>query len=283
MKILIAPNPSRDVDLKATIDISRLLAEAGAEVLLPEYAKGPEMPDRAAYYGCAIRACAPDVIITVGGDGTLLKAAREAAYGGFPVVGVNLGNTGFLTELDPGETVLLKRLLTGEYRVEKRMMLDIEIHRGSSLIYAESALNDCIIGRGSKMRNIPLSLYSDESEIKTFYGDGVVIATPTGTTAYSLSAGGPIVDPMAECIVITPVCPHAFYARSFVLEKNRMVKVKIGSLEQREARLSCDGVDSVTLETDDIVTIKRSEREFKIIKLKNSGFFDKLKSKLAEK
>jgi len=285
MKILISPNPSRDTDLKLTAVAARILSDAGAEVLLPEYARpicAEKGFEKIIYYDGEIGAHAPEAVIAVGGDGTFLKTAREAARCDSPIIGVNLGNIGFLTGLDPCDISMLKNLLTGEYRIEERMMLDVVISRGGEDIFRESALNDAIISRGATMRNIPLSLYSDGNEIKTFYGDGVVIATPTGSTAYSMSAGGPIVDPEAECIIVTPVCPHAFYAKSFVLEKNRRVSIRIGSLEQREARLSLDGMDSVTLETLDDITVTRSCRMIKIIKLKNGGFFERLKNKLTE-
>ena len=219
MRVLISPNPSRDINFEATRKAAEVLLSAGAEVMLPDCVKSGCGLPKVTYCGGDIRGYKPDFVVSIGGDGTLLKAAREAVRCGAPVIGVNLGALGFLTGLDLCEIDRLELLLKGEYIVEKRMMPEVKILRENTEIYSEIALNDCVISRGLKMRTIPLSLFSDGNEIKTFNGDGVVIATPTGSTAYSMSAGGPIVDPEAECIVITPICPHALHAKSFISEK----------------------------------------------------------------
>ncbi len=283
MNILIEPNPTRDHELKIAREAAKILCDAGActvmrtetyEVLCRDVENALCLDEVDIY---------PDAVVAIGGDGTFLKAAREACVYGAPIVGVNLGSVGFLMELDKEELKKLSSIATGEYSVEERMMLRAVICRDGKTVYDEHALNDCIISRGGTMRSITLQLYSDGNHIKAINGDGVVIATPTGSTAYSMSAGGPVVDPKTECIIVTPICPHALYAKSFVLDKEREVTIEVDSLEGREAGLSTDGVDSVPLCQGDKIVIRRAERKIRKIKLNSISFFERLGRKLGDR
>ncbi len=212
-----------------------------------------------------------------------MSAAHKAAGYGVPLVGVNLGTVGFLTELEPKDIHLLTRLTTGEYRLEERMMLSIQLIRDGKCVYETTALNDCIVSRGGILRSIPLVLQSDGKTLTTLLGDGVIVATPTGTTAYSLSAGGPIVEPMAESITITPICAHALYAKAFVLRPERVVSILVGPMEGKDAYVSGDGVNSVPLCTGDKIVVHRSRLTTRIVKFGNDNFYDILKEKLIDR
>ncbi|MBR5519301.1 MAG: NAD(+)/NADH kinase [Clostridia bacterium] len=284
MKLYVLSNPLRDQNFEAAQKTAMLCASFGAEVILP-----PDVPIPENAVGITnartsvISEIHPDVVVTLGGDGTLLRASHEAAPLGIPMIGVNFGTVGFLTELDRNSLDHLKKLVTGDYSIEERMMLHCTLYRDGEPIYATYALNDCIIARGETLRNISLTLYSDDTEIKSFSGDGLVVSTPTGSTAYSLSAGGPIVDPCASVFVVTPVCAHALYAKSFVLSSFRTVRVVSDQSDGKAVRMSCDGVDSIPMYNGDIVTIERSSITTKLIKLTDNDFFERLGTKLSER
>ena len=284
MKLYILPNPQRDANFEVTREAAVLCAEAGAEVILPP---GLPLPcERANIFTALSPALAdirPDAVVVLGGDGTLLRASREAAPLKIPMIGVNLGTVGFLTEIDRLGLPMLRRVIAGDYEVEERMMLHCALYRGDEAIYAASALNDCIIARGETFRNISLRLYSDATEVKVFSGDGLVVSTPTGSTAYSLSAGGPVVDPEANVFVVTPVCAHALYAKSFVLSSRREIRVVSVQTGGKAVRLSCDGVDSIPVYDGDTAVITKSPLTTRLIKLNGNDFFEKLNTKLSER
>ncbi len=284
MNLYILPNTQRDPDFQYTQAAARICADAGASVLLPPNV--PLLPDCRSITSApsaVLSDFVPDAIIVLGGDGTLLRASREAAPLGIPMLGVNLGNVGFLTELDRHSLPQLSRIVSGHYRIEERMMLRAAILRDGCEIYSACALNDCIITRGETFRNISLRLSSDRQEIKTFSGDGLVISTPTGSTAYSLSAGGPVVDPAAGVFVVTPICAHALYAKSFVLSDSREIRVESRNDNGKAVRFSCDGVDSIPVYDGDTAVITRSTLTTRLIRLNGDDFFEKLNSKLSER
>ncbi len=284
MKLYVLPNPQRDANFEFTQAVARLCAEAGAEVVLPPGVAVPQSGARvAAARSPSLAEILPDAVVVLGGDGTLLRASREAAPLGIPLIGVNLGTVGFLTELDRRGLPMLRRVVAGEFEIEERMMLRCALYRSGEEIYTASALNDCIIARGETFRNISLRLYSDATEIKAFSGDGLVVSTPTGSTAYSLSAGGPVVDPEASVFVVTPVCAHALYAKSFVLSSSREIRVATEQTDGKAVRLSCDGVDSIPLYDGDVAVVTKSPLTTRLIKLNGNDFFEKLNTKLSER
>ena len=283
MKLYLLPNPQRDPDFQYTHQAAHLCSEAGADVLLPPSVPLPPDCPAVSARSAVLSDILPDVIAVLGGDGTLLRASREAAPLGIPMIGVNLGNVGFLTELDRRSLPQLARVVSGGYRIESRMMLRASLLRDGCEIYSACALNDCIITRGETFRNISLRLSSDAQEIKTFSGDGLVVSTPTGSTAYSLSAGGPVVDPEASVFVVTPICAHALYAKSFVLSSRREIRVESRNDAGKAVRLSCDGVDSIPMYPGDTAVVTKSELMTRLIRLNGNDFFEKLNSKLSER
>jgi NAD+ kinase len=281
VKVLLEPNRTKDLCYRVTAQAAQILHEAGAKVFVAEPEAKECLPDFVELLKGDLSGFS--AVVAFGGDGTLLSAAHRAADFGVPLVGVNLGTVGFLTEVEPKDIGLLVRLTTGAYSLEERMMLSILLYREDKVIYETNALNDCIVSRGGTPRSIPLVLQSDGKTLKTLLGDGVIVATPTGTTAYSLSAGGPIVEPMAESITITPICAHALYAKAFVLRPERVVSILIGPMEGKEAWLSGDGVESVPLCSGDRIVVHRSRLTTRIVKFGNDNFYDILKEKLMDR
>lgn len=220
-----------------------------------------------------------DCLIVLGGDGTLIHTSRWAALYGIPVLGINFGQLGFLTEIEVGEIFpALEQLLAGNFGVENRMMLQAQVMRDGALIDGSIALNDVVISKGAFARLINLETYLNGELIKAFRADGLIIATPTGSTAYSLSAGGPIVPPWLEVILYTPICPHSLSSRPLVLDPDGEIKVRIKS--KNDVMVTLDGQHGVQLQQGDQVIVRRSPVIARMIKLGNRNFFSILQMKL---
>lgn len=221
-----------------------------------------------------------DVIIALGGDGTLLNAARLASKVQVPIFGVNVGHLGFLTEVETdGLFPALEKLLKGDYKLEKRMLIDAEVSRAGEKIGTYSALNDFVVTRGTFARIIDLSIFIDDQHVTDYVADGIIIATPTGSTAYSLSAGGPIIEPLLESICITPICAHSLSSRSVLARPHSRVCVRLNRARE-EAMLTIDGQQGFPLQTGDQVTIRKAKRSAIFVKLSGRGFFQVLHSRL---
>lgn len=223
---------------------------------------------------------ASDVVISIGGDGTLIAAARSLAESRTPLLGVNLGGKlGFLTEVDasavPGA---LEGLLAGGVPVEERMNLDVEIRREGLPPEHIHALNDCAVNRGPVTGILEFSVHVGHEYLGTFLADGVIVSTPTGSTAYSLSAGGPILHPEMEALVVTPICPHALSLRPLVLGGDHEVEVRLLT-PGNQARAAVDGADVFDLTTGDAVVISRSTRVTSLARLSSRGFYALLREK----
>ena len=213
-------------------------------------------------------------VICFGGDGTILHMAKAATRHGIPILGVNIGTMGFMAELENTELELLARLGTGEYTLDKRMMLDVTVHRDRDIIFHDIGLNDAVITKGAIARIVNLNVKCDGVEAMECSGDGVIVATPTGSTAYNLSAGGPIVEPEAQSILITPICPHGMLNRCIVASQDRVVTVCMEKNPHKNAYLSVDGGRAQRLNMGDLVTIRKSDLATKLIRLKNRSFYD---------
>ena len=218
--------------------------------------------------------------ITLGGDGTLLNTAREIAGAGVPICGINLGQLGFLTEVElPDVTAALDRLIHGEYQVEERVMLDAMILRQGVILPISSALNDVVISKSGVSRMIKLKLYVDNESTANYAADGLIIATATGSTGYSLSAGGPIVNPKLKVMILTPICPHTLDAKSLVIGEDEEVKISMVA-NHEDAVLTIDGQSMYNLLSDDIVLVKRAPFRAKFVKFSGRSYYETLRSKL---
>lgn len=223
-----------------------------------------------------------DCVIVLGGDGTFLRAARLMAPHGVPILGINLGTLGFLTEIEVRETQsALERLCAGQYFLEDRMMLEARVIRDNNLISSYVGLNDVVINKGPLARINSLELYADEEFAAAYKADGVIIASPTGSTAYSLSAGGPIVYPEVDVIIITPICPHTLHARPMVIPSHKTVLVNI-VYQQSGSSLTIDGQHCSELESGDQIVVGKAPYYARLVRLKSHNFFNVLREKLRD-
>lgn len=221
-----------------------------------------------------------DVLLVLGGDGTLLRAARDAAQHDLPLLGVNVGHLGFLTELETDHLeVALAALINKEYKIEERMLISSRVIRNHQVVAAYHALNDAVIARGTFARIIQLQTFVDEQPVVDYQADGLIIATPTGSTAYSLSAGGPIVEPQLECLIITPICPHTLAARSVVVSDDSVVKVFVEA-SHKDMMLTIDGQIGFPLQSRDVIEVVKADMKAKFVKLHGRNFFTILNSRL---
>lgn len=224
-----------------------------------------------------------ECIIIIGGDGTLIQAARDLADIDIPIIGVNLGHLGYLTEIEPDSIEeLLNMIFKDEYKIESRIMLTGSVLRDGNNIYEDIALNDIILGRYGNLQVIDFKIYVNDEYLNLYSADGVIISTPTGSTAYNLSAGGPILEPGANIMVITPICSHTLGSRSIVLSADSEIKIEICPSRHSEenTKVYFDGNTSYFLETGDIVKINRSNLCTKLMKLNHMSFVELLHKKM---
>lgn len=223
-----------------------------------------------------------ECVIVLGGDGTLLHSARILAPSGIPLFGVNLGQLGFLTEIElPDLIPALESLISNRFQVEERMMIQATVQRDGKIINHFYCLNDAVITKGAFARLIRLKAFVNNDFVDTYPADGLIIATPTGSTAYSLSAGGPLVLPNLELMIVTPICPHTLSSRPLVIDRDSVVKVELQAT-QAEVMLTIDGQSGLSLKPFDEVIIQKAPFNAKFIKLYQRGFYEILRKKLKE-
>lgn len=286
---IIMTNRPKDPGLIVTERIRTFLEARGAGVSVfadNEDISRLELSAEGKYGAQAVPGAA--CMIVLGGDGTMLKAARETAASGIPLLGVNLGTVGYLSEVEvSGLDDALERLVRGDYTLEQRMMLSGSVLRGdgSRETAQIDALNDVTVTRCGPMQVVPLRIWVNGQLLSSYGADGIVIATPTGSTGYNLSAGGPIVEPDASLILLTPICPHTLNTRCVVLCDRDEVVVEIGKKPSggvQEVEISLDGSLLARLCSGDRIRVKKSERTTSIIKLSGPGFLERLHRKMSE-
>lgn len=213
-----------------------------------------------------------DYAVTVGGDGMIIHIARYAAPKGVPLLGVNVGRVGFVAGIEPFEYTKLAKLCTGDFTLEDRMLLSATISKPDGVM-TYYAVNEAVISRGSLSKIIDYDVLFDGEQVATYRADGLIFATPTGSTAYSLSAGGPIVEPTMNCILLTPICPYSLTSRCVVLDSNSVLSVKSHTTRNAQCFLTIDGVNSIEILKSDIVKIAQAPFKLKLINLENKNFF----------
>lgn len=281
-KVVMTPNPYRDRNFRYANLAEKILRDAGIETricLAFDVDKSFELPGDVVLHDLTHELRDADLLICFGGDGTILHASKAATRAGVPILGVNIGTMGFMAELESSELKALSRLATGDYTVEERMMLHVRAERDGELLLEEEALNDAVITKGAVARIVQMAVSCDDVEIMSFGGDGVIVCTPTGSTAYSMSAGGPIVEPTAQNIIITPICAHDMRTKTVVTSAQRVITVEIGRIGRKSAFLSVDGGRALRLNTGDRLTITRSQYTTKLVHLSERSFFEILKNK----
>jgi len=276
-KVILTPNPYRDRNFQTVREAMRILIQAGVEVriCLPfEVDRSYDLPKDLRFSRLDRELPTASMVICFGGDGTILHMAKAATRSGVPVLGVNIGTMGFMAELEASELQEISRIATGDYRIDERMMLDVTVHRDRDIIFHDICLNDAAITKGAVARIVHLKVDCDGIQALECGGDGVIVATPTGSTAYSLSAGGPIVEPEANSILITPVCAHDVASRCIVVSEKRVVTVGLTHNARRNAFLSVDGGKATKINMGDVITVRKSNLTTKLVRLKSRSFFD---------
>ncbi|MBR5273143.1 MAG: NAD(+)/NADH kinase [Clostridia bacterium] len=224
-----------------------------------------------------LRKC--EAIICVGGDGTIIHAAKKGLAYAKPVLGINAGRLGFMAGLENNECHLLKNLIDGNYNVEQRMMLQVDIMRGDEVVFSDYSLIDAVVSRGSLSRVCSINTFCNGTLVSTYLTDGIIVSTQTGSTAYSLSAGGPIVDPRIECLLMTPICPHSLSARTVIFRPDAEITVMETQDNDTELYLTIDGEEAVRINKGEKVTVKKSSCYAGFIRIKSEDFYDVLKRK----
>lgn len=221
-----------------------------------------------------------DCLLVLGGDGTLLSAARRISYSNIPILGVNLGGFGFLTEVSFNEAKFaIERFFSNDYYLEERMMLEAKVERREKPVAEFVALNDMVVAKNIFARLGRFQTFINNEFIATYPADGLIISTPTGSTAYSLSAGGPIVNPKINILILTPICPHTLYARPLIISGEESFQIKILGHPQ-EIMLTIDGQEGFQLDAEDKVIVRKADCVTRLIRIKKTSFYQKLRSKL---
>lgn len=276
-RVILTPNPYRDKNFETVRGAAEILRQSGvdARLCLPfEVDRTYELPKDLRFSRLDRELPGADMLICFGGDGTILHMAKAATRHGVPILGVNIGTMGFMAELECAELQSLQRIASGDYTIDSRMMLDVTVRRDRDIIFHDICLNDAVITKGAVARIVHLAVECDGVQAMECNGDGVIVATPTGSTAYSLSAGGPIVEPDAHTILITPICSHDVGSRGIVASEKRVVSVTLTKNARRNAYLSVDGGRAFRMSMGDTTVIRKSDLATKLVRLKDRSFYD---------
>ena len=281
-QVILSSNPYRDKNFRTLRQAKQLLEEAGMQCricLVFEVEQKVDLPRDLTFTDLDAALPGAELLICFGGDGTMLHASKAATRAGIPVLGVNIGNMGYLAEVDSTELDILTRLLSDDYFLERRMMLQVRVLRDGQVIFDDIALNDAVVTKSAVARTVHLSVASDEQHPIILSGDGVIVCTPTGSTAYCMSAGGPLVEPTARCIVVTPICSHDLMSKSFVLSADRTVSIRSARAGKKTAYLSLDGGRAIRLLSTDTVQIRQSAFETQFLHLRDRSMFEIINAK----
>lgn len=273
-KIILCPNPNRDHGMTTTKAAEKILHELGFQTVVCSPFRDQK---EGAFSDYDVRPLSQemkdaDLMITFGGDGTILHLAKLAALNKVPVLGINMGGLGFVAELEKGELEVLRKLQDWDFHVEQRMMLDVSVIREGKQIYTNLGLNDAVIREGPISHVIHLKISSDGRHLADIAGDGVIVSTPTGSTAYSLSAGGPVVDPVAQTMVVCPICTHNMRFSSYVLSPEHVLTVELERNGRKPVYLFVDESRAFGLRSDDKVLVRRSKYVTKLVRLTEKSF-----------
>ena len=282
-RIALIPNLTKNGAYEESLKAIRLLKSFGGKILMTADLSEKYSDNDIAFFEShevLIQKC--DAVVTIGGDGTIIHAAKHAANFEKPLLGINMGRLGFVAELEPNELPMLERLFSGDYNVEKRQMLKVTLKSksGSKSFFA---LNDAVISRGSMTKIIDLDVWLKKSYICHYCADGLIVATPTGSSAYALSAGGPVIEPSMSCILMTPICSHSLFSRPVLFNPSPEILVNAASREDTDLTLTIDGETTIPITADDTVVITTAEIYAELIVLKDKTFYRVLSDKFTER
>ena len=284
-RVAIVTNYNISDKLNAAMRVCEVLAGKVEEIMIPVTYKERVMRNKS--HRKEFSYCSPEeiysqaeLVIVLGGDGAMLDAARRTAPTGIPLLGINMGRVGYMTELEMDELEQLKQVLVGNYHMEERTLLQADVISGNGQSkFSAYALNEAAITNGSAARIVDLQLSDGEELVHTYRADGLVVATPTGSTAYSLSAGGPIVDPKLACFCVTPICPHSLLARPLVFPDTADLRIKNICNREKVLHLTLDGRVTFDLYYGDTVVVNRSPMKVRLLRLKSESFYSKIRMK----
>lgn len=282
-RIALIPNLTKNGAYEESLKAIRLLKSFGGKILMTADLSEKYSDNDIAFFEShevLIQKC--DAVVTIGGDGTIIHAAKHAANFEKPLLGINMGRLGFVAELEPNELPMLERLFSGDYNVEKRQMLKVTLKSksGSKSFFA---LNDAVIFRGSMTKIIDLDVWLKKSYICHYRADGLIVSTPTGSSAYALSAGGPVIEPSMSCILMTPICSHSLFSRPVLFNPSSEILVNAASREDTDLTLTIDGETTIPITADDTVVITTAEIYAELIVLKDKTFYRVLSDKFTER
>ncbi len=283
MKIALYTNLSRPNALAVTNDVIAELKKLKVEIIMTDDVS--ELFKDNCIGFCEIEKAVSrcDLLISIGGDGTIIHCAHYASKYNRPILGINAGKLGFLAALEKEELNLLSNIVTGNYEIENRMMLKVSHFEDEILKSEKYCLNDAVITRGFSMRLSEFSVSCNNKNVLTYRGDGIIAASPTGSTAYSLSAGGPVVDTAIEGIILTPICPHSLFTRPMIFSADSKLEIKVMRNQNENPVFSCDGETGTELKENSKIIISKAERTTKIIRIKSDRFTDILSKKFMGK
>ncbi len=281
MDFYVIPNMTRENAPAVTKELINVLFESGCKAYLDESLKNSFGKENGVNFATDESIISVvDMVISVGGDGSFINAAKIATRYNKPIICVNAGKLAYLACLERDELYLLRKVIKGEYKTEKRMMLQVSIvDKKGEILYHSNCINDAVVSRSGSIRIMNISVMCDDTPLIEYMADGAIVSTPTGSTAYSLSAGGPIVDPCVESILLTPVCAHSVLSRSIVLGGSSVLQLVHDN--SGEAILSCDGQSAQVIPEGARVIVKRSEDSASFIKIKQDTFIDILNKKIS--
>ncbi len=273
-KIILCPNPNRDRGMTTTKAAEKILRDMGFRTVVCSPFKDQK---EGAFADYDVRPLpqelrSADLLITFGGDGTILHLAKLVALHKVPVLGINMGGLGFVAELEAGELETLRKLASWDFKTEERMMLDVAVIREGKQVYTNLGLNDAVIREGPISHVIHLKISSDGRHLADIAGDGVIVSTPTGSTAYSLSAGGPVVEPEAQTMVVCPICTHNMRFSSYVLSPEHTLTVELERNGRKPVYLFVDESRGFALKSDDKVVVRRSKNVTRLVRLTEKSF-----------
>ncbi|MBM6919701.1 NAD(+)/NADH kinase [Phocea massiliensis] len=278
MKVFLIPNLEKANAVSCTIKAAAILDAYGVATMMEDRYHGVFLNLQTVFSSFDTCASECDLFLSVGGDGTMIQSAKQAVLFDKPILGINAGRLGFMAGLEADELSLLSKLVTGEYRTQKRMMLDC-VHHTKQGDTSYLALNDIVVSNGGLSRMVDISVSCANAGPISYRADGVILSTPTGSTAYALSAGGPLIDPSVDSIGLTAICPHSLMTRPAVFSPDTVLIVRPSPINRNSVYLTVDGNEGEELLTGDYIEVKRSERVVKLISLKDTGFYETLRKK----
>lgn len=280
MRIYIFPNLNKENSKECTLDVISFLSSYNCEILISSEHKGLNIESEVRFIESLDELEGCDIIVCIGGDGTILRAKEIATKYSCSLLGINCGRVGFMTTIEKDDIERLKQLFCNEFKIEKRMLLEIIIEREDGEKIYNTALNDCVITKDFNTKIHDFTVLADDVVVSSLRADGLIFSTPTGSSAYSLSAGGALIEPTVHCIEFTQICPHSLFNRSMIISPERIIEVKFSTENKSYIHVSIDGNEPIKLSSEDKIIISKSDKYIEFIDLFANNYFNSIGTKL---